>query len=224
MLQNLIALALLLPSAAFTQTAPTRNIEGLTVEVLEVAEKNPLAPMAIDSDCTDISATRAPDAIAWGDVIALGEKIWAVIEAGRPVVTLNIPVVHALPRGLGCWADLEHWSAPATRAFEVTYKNGFGMEVVKFRFRLQYSYGGGNGPVGQYLANVTVVPAELNVMWGYTFDANVEVGRALNLGSKAAPIAGLELNLNWKVSTAVKDIQNTVQFFVEGNGASRAIQ
>lgn len=67
-----------------------------------------------------------------------------------------MPVAHALPRGLRRWTDLERWSPPETKTYEVVYKNKFGMEVVKFRFRLQYTYGGRRSGRGRYLANVSV--------------------------------------------------------------------
>jgi hypothetical protein len=150
--------------------------------------------------------------------VAIGQKVWEIIEKNKPVVNVETPVAHALPRGLECWADLEHWQAPRTASYEVVYKNGFGLEVVKFRFRLHYTYGGGKAELGQYLANVTVMPGELNVMWGYTFGARVEVGQAVNLGSHANPTAGLELNVRWNVKTVLKESENSFHYFVQGDG------
>lgn len=162
------------------------------------------------------------DGITWDQIVNIGQKVWEIVQAGKPVVHMETPVANALPKGLLCWTDLEHWQAPRTQTYEVIYQNGFGMEVVKFRFRLHYTYGGGKADRGQYLANVTVLPAELNVMWGYNFDAKVEVQPAVNLGTTENPIGGLELNVRWTVKTVVKESINSFHFFVQGNGETKS--
>jgi hypothetical protein len=198
-----------------------------SVEIHQVQEQVRPMEVAIDSDCgsqgvlpMDLSSLGE---ISWADIINIGQKVWAVVEANKPVVTVGkIPVAYALPRGLMCWNDLDSWQAPKVNSYEVTYKNGFGMEVVKFRFRLQYTYGGGLQGKGKYLANVTVAPAEISVVWGYTFDANVDVAQAVNLGTVDSPLAGLELNLKWKVKTVLKESDNSFNFFVQGDGVAQA--
>ena len=50
--------------------------------------------------------------------------------------------------------------------YEVSYKNLFNLEVVNLRVRLQYTYGGSENGRGKYLANVSLVPAEINETWG----------------------------------------------------------
>lgn len=175
-------------------------------------------PVVRGETCSLFSTSPLVEVISWDQILTIGEQVWKIIEAGKPVVHVKTPLVHALPRGLKCWTDLEHWHAPRTQTYQVIYTNGFGMEVVKFRFRLQYTYGGGKGGLGQYLANVTVMPAELNGLWGYTFDVAVEASPAVNLGSKDNPVAGLELNLRWTVSTAVQESVHSSHFFVQGDG------
>ncbi len=180
------------------------------------------AVTATDFDCLQLNSNIFTGEISWEEIITIGQKAWEIVNAGKPVLHIDTPTVNALPKGLQCWNDLEHWQAPRTQTYQVVYKNGFGMEVVKFNFRLQYTYGGGRAQMGQYLANVSVLPAELNVMWGYTFNANVEVQPAVNLGSRENPIAGLELNLRWNVKTVLKESENSFHFFVQGDGVSQS--
>ena len=114
--------------------------------------------------------------------------------------------------------DLESWKVPKVYRYNVVYTNLFGVDVVNFTFRVVYSYGGSYEGRGRYLANVSVHPAELDVLWGYTFNSKVEVQRLLNLGTKQDPVAGMEMKLSWQVSTPIKDSQQTKIFFVTGNG------
>lgn len=218
MLRSLLAiLAVSLGTAA--HAAMPWDITDMKVELVEdVTEARPL----VDDDCVKLNGIVEDALVNWDQIMAIGEKIWKVVEANKPSVTVKTPTVSALPRGLSCWADLEQWQAPRTQTYQVIYKNGFGMEAVKFRFRLHYTYGGGKGGRGKYLANVTVMPADLNVIWGYTFNAEVEVGKAVNLGTMESPVAGLELNMKWQVKTVVKEINSSYHYFVQGDGAAIA--
>jgi hypothetical protein len=232
MLRNILSLmalslfALNAQAASITQVLPASSVWDISsVTLTEVDEK--VAPaILVENDCTTLGVEKPAgilDGIDWSSVVAMGEKVWQVIEANKPVVNVKTPVVHALPRGLSCWADLEHWHAPQVKSYDVVYKNGFGMEAVKFRFRLQYTYGGGKGEMGRYIANATVMPAELNVLWGFNFDAGVEVEQAVNLGTLDNPMAGLEMNLKWTLKNVFSESQNSFHFFVQGDGISQAV-
>lgn len=220
-----LSLALFVAPAAFASSPSLSPGDSITAELREVSSEDINARILVDTDCS-ITPMAAPetddDGFDWSQIIAIGEKIWKVVEANKPVVTVKTPTVSALPRGVRCWSDLDSWKAAKVKSFEVAYKNGFGMEVVKFRFRLQYTYGGGHNGTGKYLANVTVLPAELNVMWGYTFNANVEVNPAVNVGSSTNPVAGLDINLKWNVETVLMNTQSSFHFFVQGDGVAQA--
>ena len=232
MLQNISKLTILILFSVNAQ-AKTLAVQSLPilsmwdvaqVKVAELPQVFAYSPLAIENDCSSSAVERpfALEGISWDEIFTIGEKIWKIIDANKPVVNVTTQVVHALPRGLKCWADLEHWRAPVVKSYEVKYKNGFGMEVVKFRFRLQYNYGGGLGDLGQYIANATVIPAELNVMWGYTFNADMGVDQAVNLGTLGNPLAGLGMNLNWSVKTVFKESRNSFGFFLQGDGVTMA--
>ncbi len=189
-------------------------------EIREIAELSPVPFTPFDESC-EMNLLLSPAAISWDEIVNIGSQVWKIIVDNQPVLHSTAPVAHALPRGLGCWTDLEQWSAPVTKTYEVVYKNKFGIEVVKFRFRLQYTAGGRNNGRGRYLSNVTVLNGQTDVIWGYTFNSRVEVAKAVNLGSRRDPVAGLELNLHWNVKTVVKESDNSVHFFVDGNGGLR---
>lgn len=160
----------------------------------------------------------AVNAIDISQVIRIGKEVWQIVSDNKPVVEMKSQVAHALPRGIPCWLDLESWEAPKTALYRVTYKNLLGATVTEFQYRVIYGYGGSVNNAGQFLANVTMVPAKLDVAWGFKFDANVRVGQVLNLGTKEDPKAGMEIQLNWRVRSLVSDRQETVSFFVQGDG------
>lgn len=220
--------ALLCAPAA--HAAPIYSNEGESAEIIDLFEVDSVEVRAlpdiggvsllVNNECGDASVMSTPlDGITWEDIVNIGQQVWKIIEDNKPVLHAELPVAHAMPKGLKCWSDLERWNAPRTQSYEVLYKNKFGMEVVKFRFRLQFTFGGTRvGGTGRYIANATVAAGQIDVMWAYTFNANLEVARAVNLGTSADPIAGLEMNLHWNVKTWVKESENSVHFFITGNG------
>src|SRR5690348_8485572 len=75
---------------------------------LEQVQDDTIASPLVTNDCSKIGINSLEDGtIGWDQIITIGEKIWKIIEAGKPVVTTTTPVVSALPRGVECWSDLE---------------------------------------------------------------------------------------------------------------------
>ncbi len=151
-------------------------------------------------------------------VINIGKKIWEVVKAGKPVVSAKEMRATALPQGAKDWRQLQGWEAPRSRTYRIAYTNLYGMTVVDYSFRITYTYGGNVDGVGRYLTNVSVVPAKASVAWGYSFDSEASVPSVINLGSKTAPVAGMELQIKWTVKTALKHEQQQSAYFVDGKG------
>lgn len=152
-------------------------------------------------------------------IVALGQRIWKLVEANKPVVDIvEQPRVSAVPEGTESWMQLEGWQNPRSRVYRIEYKNLYGITVIAFAFRVTFTYGGGVKGKGQYLANVSVIPAEVQVAWGYKFNASVEVAKLVNAGSRQSPIAGMELGVRWQIDTVMKHERRTSAFFVRGDG------
>ena len=149
-------------------------------------------------------------------IINIGKKIFNVINNGRPVVNIKLDTANALPKGLTCWSDLANWNIPQSKVYNVQYENGFGMTVVDFSYRVTYTAGGSADGVGKYITNATFMPANVSVAWGFQFDANAAIPSVFNTGSKNNPVAGMQMNMEWKVTSPVSYEQGTETYFVSG--------
>jgi len=163
---------------------------------------------------------QAPSAVVQIDqIVNLGKKIWDLIKTGKPVVNVQVDVASGVPQGITDWRSLDGWQTPRSRLVRMSYKNGFDMDVVDFTYRMVYTYGGSFDGRGKYLSQVSVVPANLQVAWGYEFDAKTSVPNLVNVGTKADPMAGMEVLVQWKIQTVFKHEQNTHALFVRGDGS-----
>jgi hypothetical protein len=195
-----------------------------SVEIHQITAELPSSALIpTDNSCSQSMHVESIGAADLSTLFTLGQKAWQIVEANKPVVNVGqAPMLSALPYSNGCWMDLTGWQQPKSQTYEVSYKNGFHIEVVKFRFRLQFNYGGGVNGAGKFLANVSVVPDQLDVDWGYTFNASVTGEQATNLGTAAQPLAGIGLTVNWSVKTILKESDNTLHLFVQGDGFVKA--
>ena len=60
----------------------------------------------------------------------------------------------------------------------------------------------------------------VTVSWGFKLNSTVKVGDPLNTGSRIDPIPGLDLSLEWSMSSILKKQQGVDQFFVRGDGVT----
>ncbi|MGE5087372.1 MAG: hypothetical protein ACM3MG_13795 [Bacillota bacterium] len=222
-----------LSSSSFAIDKKYFEIKKVTIQ--EVTEEQPNGLLAqaygVASDCSNLPASpnsfvlngdlspAAIDTSGVDQIINIGKAIWKIVEDGKPAVTKNINTASALPRGVSCWTDLSGWSRPFYKTFLVQYENAYGMKVVDFRYRLIYMAGGNVDGVGKYITNATFVISKLNVSWGYTFNATVEVPSVFNLGTKANPLAGMQMNMHWTVDTTVHHEEVTQSYFISGDGS-----
>ena len=156
-------------------------------------------------------------------IINIGKQIWAVIAANKPVVNVQTNLANAIPAGITDWTVLAGWQVPQAREYRVTYKNLYGITVVDFTFRILYTPGGSLNGHGEYLTNATIVPAQLSVAWGYTFNAQSTVAGVMNAGTPKDPIAALQLQLHWSVDTVMSHKEDTDDFYVKGDGTFQAL-
>ncbi|MGZ3694880.1 MAG: hypothetical protein ACXWQO_11935 [Bdellovibrionota bacterium] len=162
--------------------------------------------------------------IEWTNLVTIGEKLIEIIKAGAPVVNIKRDVVSIVPAGITSWEQLSGWQVPVTKVYEVKATNGWGSDVVKVRLKVSAMYGGGIEGKGQYVANVTIVPTEIIVQWGFSLDVWSENRPAVNMGTTAMPIAGLGFDVRYKVTSMFTQKTGTQDYFITGAGALTEMQ
>lgn len=236
MIRSLIAAALTLGMASSAFAVDKAYFEIKKVRVTEVTEQFPqtdmMAANGLNADCNSSEMTLAPkftgdtsdkvnplNAIELfvDQIINIGKKIFNVINAGRPVVNIKIDTANALPKGLTCWADLSGWNVPQSKVYNVQYENGFGMVVVDYSYRVTYTAGGSADGIGKYITNATFQPANVSVGWGFQLDATAMIPSVFNTGSKRDPVAGMQMNMEWKVTSPMAHEQSVESYFVSGD-------
>lgn len=165
--------------------------------------------------------------MATKEIIALGKEIYKIIEAGKPVVNIgDTTPISVLPRNdKGQYIeafDLENWQMPKARKYKVICKNGFGMKTISFEFMLMYTYGGSYEGKGAYITGAEVSTTDVEVAWGYNLDANFKVQSIVNQGTKENPVAAAVLQIDYKISTVLKDSRSSRKFLINGLGQSQA--
>lgn len=194
------------------------------IVVRELDSKNSLNALSNDNLNIYEKIDLSQIAIVIDGLIAIGKKIWPIIEAGRPVLDVNMGKgISVIPFKKGddydaTFYEMENWSMPRVKKYNVTYKNGFGSKVISFDYTVHYQYGGSLNGKGKYLAGINVTASNVTVAWGFTFKATSELVQISNHGSKENQVAGGTFRVLYTASTVVKTISSADTFHVSGNG------
>lgn len=151
-------------------------------------------------------------------IINIGQKIWNVVEKGKPVANYASTSANALPENATRWDQLESWNVPKSKVISVVYKNVYGLEVIRFTYRIVLLYGGTVGGVGKYIGYANVEPLEMTTAYMYSFNVKAAVEAVYNMGTKKNPLAGMILNINWTVETVLKKSTMTHTYALDGLG------
>ncbi|AUN99220.1 hypothetical protein DOM21_04870 [Bacteriovorax stolpii] len=163
-------------------------------------------------------------------LIAIGKKIWPIIEAGRPVITTNglIPSLSVLPHIEGSAAKTElyqmaNWSAPKAVSYRVSYKNLYGSEVIGFTYTVFFQYNGSYKGNGKYITSLKVQASQVYAAWGFNFDANSELVNVANVGSEENPVASAIIQISYKAKGLLNEMRNSESFYVDGAGTMQLL-
>lgn len=163
-------------------------------------------------------------------LIAIGKKIWPIIEAGRPVISTTgiVPSLSVLPHIEGNPAkselyEMAGWSIPKARSFRVSYKNFFNSEVIGFTYTVFFQYNGSYKGKGKYLTSLKVQASEVYAAWGFDFDAASELINVANVGTDENPVASAIIQVSYKAKGKLNEARNAQSFYVDGNGEMQVL-
>lgn len=204
----------------------TMKIEKIGSDTLSAKKQAVLFNVSTACRNAPLASSLMGDIPSTGDlrldlILNLGAKIFEIIKANGPLINATTKTANALPAGVRCWNQLENWSIPRSETYRISYQNVYGMTMVDLQYRLVYSYGGRIGNIGRYISNATIQYKKLDAKWGMVVDANVEIPQVLNIGSRENPIAGMQITLNWAVSSRpipLRKIVNAATYFIAGDG------
>ena len=186
-------------------------------------------------ECTKVSSTKKPvdpqnlnplDQVEMivDQVINIGKKIFSIVQAGKPVINVQTDVATALPMGARCWTDLQQWQMPQSELYKMAFINGWGSEVVTMSYRVLWLPGGTVDGVGQYIGYATMTPETIQVSWGFGLHANVSIPTVFNMGTRAAPLAGMQMTMGYRIESPLTVVDQAQAFFVNGKGEFKQLQ
>ncbi len=160
------------------------------------------------------------------DLVALGEDIYNLVNKGKPSNKTSYAPITVIPRIGGQYVDImdtENWSMPARVSYQIVYKNLYGMEVVKFKYSVIFSYGGSYNGKGAYITAAQIIPVSIMTSWGFDFSAHMKVGGIQNHGSKENPVAGAIMILEYRVETVLQASLESDSYHITGRGGFKPL-
>jgi len=155
-------------------------------------------------------------------LVAIGEKLAPIVKAGKSVVTNNpMSTISVLPRtDLKDYAvyEMGGWSVPVSKHYKVSFKNGWGSEVVTFIYSVSFQYNGRANGKGQYLTGVRATAREIRTVWGFDLDASSQLIQISNVGTQEDVIAGATLEMTYVVKNWLSTNISSDSFHVTGDG------
>ncbi len=229
----LAALLMVAVTAAYTQNKP--EAKPFTDLMIQAAQNDPKT-YTIDEDsiriqnlgpAIDLPKPKNPVSPDGNDpfviidqIINLGQKIWAIVEANKPVVNIQTQYGTATPQGATHWSQLAGWRPPEGTIYGFTAKNAYGGKVVDVKYQVLRTCGGNYNGKGKYLTAVTIQPLTVDVLWGYKFNLSVEIpdSSVVNVGTTQDPVAAMQPVVKWTIATVIKSSDGRSAYYLQGDG------
>ncbi|OGR78905.1 MAG: hypothetical protein A2X32_00405 [Elusimicrobia bacterium GWC2_64_44] len=177
--------------------------------------------------------------VAAGAIVNGGVQAWNVINSGKPDANLSSSYASAIPGFSFNWANFSGWKKKEV-VYTYTVTNLMQVDVIKIKYAVSFYYNGqnlvamraGTDPIstlaqrndaikGHYITNFTVRPLTMNIKWGWKFSLNVRMSDPMNVGTADAPVAHLQADLNYIVSTPFSTNGGMWTYDVTGLGGFR---
>jgi len=179
---------------------------------------------------------RLGQKVAGAAIVNGGVQAWNVINSGKPDANLSSSYASAIPGFSFNWANYSGWKKKEV-VYTYTVTNLMQVDVIKIKYAVSFFYNGQNltsahkqptdplstlaqrEPVtGHYITNFTVRPLAMNIKWGWKFSLNVRMSDPMNVATSDDPVAMLQSDLNYIVSTPFSTNGAMWTYAVDGLG------
>ena len=164
-------------------------------------------------------------------IINAGLSAWKVFSGGAPSGGASSAYASAIPPAFyNNWSSVAKWKGPKEYIYDYKVTNRMGVDVIKVKYKISFYYGGTEPASGKpgdrgldggaYIANFTVQPMAIDVKWGWHFNMDVGMSNPMNIGTVLKPVAMMEADLNWRVSTMLNSSGDVGiwSYSIDGNG------
>lgn len=195
----------------------TKEITGINKSEQKSGALNQLADL-VDDETDTVKVLR--------DAFNFGKEVWSFVEENRSVVDFGSEFsANALPSGVEEGNELMGWSEPQSRTYARSYKNLYGLEVVRLEYQVIYKYGGTRGNGDRYLRSIRVRPTYISTYWGFNLDASVKVADVLTRNyENGQKVAAMELEVNWTVESLLSRRQHSATYDIRGDGKFQVLK
>lgn len=203
------------------------RIDPLTDEFWEKyrrAGDEPVMQGSLEANSLNLPAIAA-GTIVLDAMVNLGKKVWDIIEKGKPKVDISMDTASAVPKGITHWTQLEGWRDPISKLYRAQLLQTPTLPLGDIYFRLVFLYGGSVAGKGKYLANVAIMPAQMNIPYLHNVFARSQVLELMNQGTKTNPVAGMTLQLQWgqHFGFLSNEIFQSVGIHIRGDGVAKIL-
>ena len=166
----------------------------------------------------------------WGEIIAtadsvvaLGEKIYTLVQKGKPTSQTSYASINVLPKDpLTKQAvdpfDLEGDAEPVRKKYAIYQNDFYGREIARIEFLLHFTPKRSYEGKGQYIQNAVIIPLKVNASYGWDVSATMEVTGISTKGKKTNPIATATLSLRYKITSVFSETNEAAVFDIDGTG------
>ncbi|MFA5161362.1 MAG: hypothetical protein WC421_03865 [Elusimicrobiales bacterium] len=155
---------------------------------------------------------------AVNQIINTGTQIFKVVVTNKGVVAATNQYANAIPAAATEWDQLTDAQPPVAKSYymNVTW---LGFTVVDATYTIVGVPGMKFMGKGQYLKGVTVM-VDGYASWGHKMDIVCQIPKEgiVNAGSADEPVASMNVNVSWAVTTFTSTVMGNNMYVVRGDG------
>ncbi|KAL0238912.1 hypothetical protein PCE1_004603 [Barthelona sp. PCE] len=145
-----------------------------------------------------------PKNVNWAAVVAIGEKVYDIVEKGKPVTESKMGSISCVPPHLKDDIFSMFGARSTSGRCTIRFKNIYSLTVARFDLRIEGYYNLQTSEHrGYYIRDAAVRLSSFECMWGYTCKASVK-NSVINIGGSSTPTCEASMLFDYHVSTVLK--------------------